>query len=80
MSCSGPVEHQIALRSIGAFALLAGLIEFIIGIVVYTDLTSPQTGAWWAGIVTMFASLLGVLSLNKGVVIATCVFTVRTAP
>lgn len=66
MSCCDPVvEKQMMVRTFGAVALVFGIIEFIIGLVVYTDLTSPQLGAWWAGLIIMIASFLGVVSLNR---------------
>lgn len=60
-----PVEKLMALRCFGAFALVCGIAEFIIGLIVYTDLTSPSLGAWWAGLVIMIGSFLAVLSTNR---------------
>jgi uncharacterized membrane protein len=69
--CQSPAEGQIFLRLAGAVTMVLSLGQFIAGLIVYNAVTSPKLGAWWAAIVIFVSGVLGVISLNRGVVIAT---------
>lgn len=65
MSSLPRVEKQTALRCFGALALVAGIVEFIVDIIVYTDTHGGSFGAWWSGIGIMVGSFLGVLATSR---------------
>jgi capsular polysaccharide biosynthesis protein len=74
--CDQPAEKQVLLRIFGGVTLLLGFIEFIVDIVLYTDLTAPKLGAWWAALIILVTSGLAVISTSRGVVIAAMVLSV----
>jgi len=68
-----PVQNQLMMRILGALCLGFGIIEMIIGFIVYTFFTDLHLGGWWGAILTVIAGLLAVFSSNRGVVTGTCI-------
>lgn len=56
------------VRYFGAFALVAGGAELIVGIIVYTDLSDWKYGAWWAAVGIMVGSSLGVMATSRFII------------
>jgi UPF0716 family protein affecting phage T7 exclusion len=70
--CDQPAQKQVLLRVFGGVTLVLSVIEFLVDIVVYNELSSPKLGAWWAAIVIIVTAVLGVISTSRCALLPMC--------
>jgi len=63
------------MRFVGAFIILASIVEWGLGGFVYSFFVFPKLGGWWGAILPFIAGVLFLLGWNKGYIIAGCVFS-----
>eukprot|EP01032_Pedospumella_encystans_P026482 gene26482-29924_t len=69
------VSNAMSMRVIGGIVLLASIIQIGVAGGAY-NMTSWNVGSWWAGLLCFITGIFAVISNNKGVVAAGCVFSV----
>jgi len=68
-----PVQNQMMMRILGGLALVFGIIEIVIGFIIYFYFTDLHLGGWWGAILTVIAGFLALFSTSRGIVTATCI-------
>ena len=67
----------LALRLVGGVTIFLAIFEFGLGGALFNFFTNVKLGAWWVGILSFFAGLCAVISLNK--TWAMCTFVIAFA-
>lgn len=59
------IKYRDTMRMISAVMLVLAVVEFVIGVYVFTYLKDVHWGSWWAALFVMLVSVFSLSSANK---------------
>ena len=70
------VPFRFQIRILSVFVVIAGLMQLVLGLNIYTTVTKPVYGiGWYSGFALLVTGIIGVFVKNRGTSIATWVFS-----
>lgn len=70
------VPFRYSIRVLSVIVVLAGLMQLVLGLNIYTTITQPVYGkGWYSGFALVLTGIIGVFVKNRGTAIATWIFT-----